>query len=82
MKKIVIYSKDNCPYCTQAEKLTSQLAARDKSLQWFILKLGYDYTTNEWKMLFPEAKTYPQIVVDGENIGGWTEFQELVMNQF
>ena len=48
---------------------------------------GYDLT---YKMLdedfdrealmetFPGARTFPQIIVDGKKIGGYTEFKQLV----
>jgi len=28
---------------------------------------------------FPGARTFPQIIVDGEKIGGFTEFKALVL---
>jgi glutaredoxin len=30
---------------------------------------------------FPGARTFPQIIVDGEKIGGYTEFKALVMRE-
>jgi len=27
--------------------------------------------------MFPTARTFPQIVVDGKNIGGYTDFEPL-----
>ena len=39
--------------------------------------LDQDYTREDFFKKFPTARTFPQIVVDGENIGGYTEFEPL-----
>jgi len=40
--------------------------------------LDEDFTRDELFEIFPEARTFPQIIVDGNKIGGFTEFQKLV----
>jgi glutaredoxin 3 len=40
--------------------------------------LDEDFTREELFEKFPTARTFPQIVVDGESIGGFTELKELV----
>jgi glutaredoxin len=32
----------------------------------------------EFVTLFPSAKTFPQIVVDGIHVGGYADFQEVM----
>ena len=41
-------------------------------------KLGTDFDGLEMFETFPSARTFPQIIVDGEKIGGYTEFEKLI----
>ena len=43
--------------------------------------LDEDFTREELMEKFPTARTFPQIVVDGTSIGGFTEFKSLVDKQ-
>ena len=38
--------------------------------------LGKDFTRGELFELFPESKTFPQIRIDGQNIGGYAQLRE------
>ena len=67
---IEIYTKDNCPYCTSAKQL---LGIHKKDYVEF--KLGEDFTREILLSKFPEAKSYPVIVVDGFHIGGFDQLQ-------
>jgi len=71
--KIVIYSKDNCPFCDKAIGL-----AKLKKTELTIKKLGVDFDMQNLLEKFPTARTFPQIVIDGENIGGYTEFSQII----
>ena len=73
--KVTICSKDNCGYCTKAIQL-----AKEKKVDLQVLKLDVDFTMEWLHSTFPTARTFPQIIVDGENIGGYTEFKELFNN--
>ena len=72
---IEIYSKPDCPYCVQAETLCKQNAIL---IDYKKFMLDEDFTREELFEKFPTARTFPQIVVDGESIGGFTELKELV----
>lgn len=65
-----VFGKDNCPYCVKAKKL---LAGAGLSFNY--VRVGEDMSVEEFKKLFPSAKTVPQItvLVDGEvnHIGGY-----------
>ena len=43
--------------------------------------LDEDFTREELMEKFPTARTFPQIVVEGQSIGGFTEFKALVDKQ-
>jgi len=65
---IEIWSKPNCVFCDKAEMLCKM-----KSLEFKKYMLYEDYTTEDFFKLFPDARTFPQITMDGEYIGGFTE---------
>ena len=65
---VVIYSKPDCPYC-----VNSKLLLQSKNISYRELKLNEDFTREHLSELFPNAKTFPVIVIDGFNIGGYTQ---------
>jgi glutaredoxin len=46
-------------------------------ISYKVFKLGVDFGREEMLTKFPTARTFPQIVVDEQNIGGWQEFQKI-----
>ena len=72
---IEIYSKPDCPYCVQAENLCKQNAIL---IDYKKYMLDEDFTRDELFEKFPTARTFPQITLDGESIGGFMEFKEIV----
>tara|TARA_R100000030_G_scaffold8196_2_gene5608 strand:+ start:2425 stop:2640 length:216 start_codon:yes stop_codon:yes gene_type:complete len=68
--EIKIYSKPNCMYCDKAKM---KLAKYNPT----ILMLDVDYTKEEFFNLFPYAKTFPQIIINGNKIGGYSELDGL-----
>jgi glutaredoxin len=70
---VKIFGKDNCAYCTMAKNLCEQ-----KGVDYEYLKLGDDYQQDEFFETFPGARTFPQIQIDGGNIGGFMELKELI----
>lgn len=78
MNKVVIYSKEHCSYCVRAENACKELCEKDKDVSYMVLKLDEDYTKLEFSTIFPNARTVPQIIIDGVQIGGWNEFEPKV----
>ena len=72
--KALIWSKDNCSFCVSAKNL---LTARD--IEFEERKIGHGYTREQLLESVPNAKTVPQIFLDGEHIGGYTELKEKLM---
>jgi len=70
---IEIYGKDFCPYCDKAVSLAESL----EGSSFVYKKLDKDFTREELFEQFPGARTFPQIKIDGENIGGYSEFFSL-----
>ena len=73
---IEVYSKDNCSYCTQAKQLL-----RIHGKDYVEYKLDEDFTREILLSKFPEAKTYPVIVVDGFNIGGFDQLTKYITEE-
>ena len=70
---VEIYSKPACPFCVQAQNLAEQKGYEDTYKM-----LDEDFTREELFETFPGARTFPQIIVDGEKIGGFTDFKAMV----
>jgi glutaredoxin len=70
---VEIYGKDNCAYCTKAINL-----AEIQHMNFTYKKLGVDFNRDEMLSMFPSARTFPQIKVDGHSIGGYEQFMEYV----
>jgi glutaredoxin len=73
---IEIYSKENCTFCASAKNL---LTSRNKLFTEH--KLGVDYTKEQLLEKFPNAKTFPIIVVDGYHIGGFVELNKILTEE-
>jgi glutaredoxin 3 len=70
---VEIYGKDNCPYCDMAKNL-----AVKEGHEMTYKKLGTDFDGLEMFETFPGARTFPQIIVDGEKIGGYMDYEKFV----
>ena len=70
---IEIWSKPNCIFCDKAEAL-----CKLKGLEYKKYMLDVDFSREELVEKFPSARTFPQITIDGELIGGYTEFEAKV----
>ena len=68
--KAVVWSKANCPYCVQAKMLLSQ-----KGIEIEERKIGESYTREDLLAAIPSAQTVPQIIIDGEYVGGFKELR-------
>ncbi len=74
--KAVIWSKYHCPYCDQAKALMKQ-----KGIQFEEKKVGDGYTKEDLLEAVPTARTVPQIFLDGNLIGGFTELKKYLEEQ-
>ena len=68
MKNFTVYSKDGCPYCVKIIQVL-QLA----ELQYVEYKLGRDFDKQSFYGEFGEGSTFPQVVLNGDNLGGCSE---------
>jgi glutaredoxin 3 len=71
MAKAVLWSKYQCPYCDQAKALLTQ-----KGYTIEERKIGDGYTKEDLLEAVPTARTVPQIFINEELIGGFTELKQ------
>jgi glutaredoxin len=69
--KAIVWSKERCPYCDQAKALLKQ-----KGIEFEERKVGDGYTKEDLLEAVPSARTVPQIFLDGNLIGGFTELKK------
>jgi glutaredoxin len=69
--KAIVWSKYHCPYCDQAKALLTS-----KGIQFEEKKIGDGYSKEELLEAVPNARTVPQIFLDGELVGGFTELKQ------
>ena len=68
--KAVVWSKESCPACMQAKALLTQ-----KGIEFEERKIGAEYTREDLLEAVPEARSVPQIFIDGELVGGFPELR-------
>lgn len=73
---VVIYTKDKCNYCVSAKTFL-----KSKNIPFTEMALGLDFTRETLLEMFPTAKTFPVVVVDGFNIGGFSELVSTINEQ-
>ena len=67
--KVIIYSKNNCGYCDRAKIILQKYNPK-------IRMLNEDYTREEFFTKFPNAKTFPQIIINNKLVGGYNELEK------
>jgi len=70
---IHIWGKPACPSCTKAKALCEQ-----RGYQYEYLEMGRDFTREAVLEEFPSARTFPQIVINGQKIGGYEAFLKYI----
>ena len=68
LMNFTVYSRDGCPYCTKIQEVM-QLA----ELKHVIYKLDRDFDRDSFYEQFGQGSTFPQVVLNGDNLGGCTE---------
>jgi|TARA_B100001964_G_C14245118_1_gene607036 glutaredoxin len=72
LRDVVVYSKDNCPFCVKAKGLLDKL-----KVDYTTKNVGQDITLEElYKELKKQVRSVPQIVINGELIGGYNQLVE------
>jgi len=67
--KAEIYSKNNCVFCDKAKMRLGKYNPR-------IFMLDKDFTREEFFQKFPNARTFPQIIINDKHIGTYNELEK------
>ena len=73
MTKAIVWSKDNCTFCDQAKALLEQ-----RNIAYEERKIGSGYTREDLLEAVPTARTVPQIFVNNNHVGGFTELRQYI----
>ena len=69
----IVWSKDNCAFCDQAKALLEQ-----RNIAYEERKIGNGYTREDLLAAVPTARTVPQIFVNNNHVGGFTELRKYI----
>jgi glutaredoxin 3 len=69
--KAIVWSKNACPFCDQAKNLLKL-----KGIEFEERNISTDWTREQLLEAVPDARTVPQIFLDEQLIGGFTELRK------
>jgi glutaredoxin len=69
--KAIVWSKDSCSFCTQAKALLES-----KGIEYEERNVSQNWTREQLLEAVPMARTLPQIFLDQEFVGGFTELRK------
>ena len=69
--KAIVWSKDQCPYCVQAKALLES-----RGIEYEERNVSRDWTREQLLEAVPTARTLPQIFLNEEHVGGFTELRK------
>ena len=67
--KAEIYSRTNCVFCDKAKMRLAKYNPK-------IFMLNKDFTREEFFQKFPNARTFPQIIINNKHIGTYNELEQ------
>jgi len=67
-KNFTVYSKDGCTHCKQIIEVLGL-----SELNYVEYKLDIDFSKEAFYGQFGEGATFPQVVLNGDNLGGTQE---------
>lgn len=72
MSKVVVYSKDNCPYCRLAKDLLSS-----RQVAFEEIRIDLDDSKRDEMIRLSNRRTVPQIFINDQSIGGYDDLAAL-----
>ncbi len=74
-KKLTLIIRHGCIYCEMAKDLLNE-----KEIPYKLMVLDEDFSREEFYEMVPNAKTFPQVLVNGKSIGGYEELSIEINN--
>lgn len=69
--KAIVWSKNDCAFCVQAKKLLES-----KGIEYEERNINNGWNREDLLAAVPNARTVPQIFLEGELVGGFTELRK------
>jgi glutaredoxin 3 len=76
MARAIVWGKNYCTYCDQAKRLLKM-----KGIDFEERNINLDWTKEQLLEAVPNARTVPQIFLDGELVGGFTDLQNILKEE-
>ena len=73
--KAIVWSKDNCGQCLQAKNMLLL-----RGIEFEERKIGDGWTKEQLLESVPDARSVPQIFLNDEYVGGFTELKDRLQN--
>ncbi len=73
MQKIVVYSKENCPYCVMAKNLLKKKGVEEIEE----IRIDLDPTQRDHMIEITGKRTVPQIFIGSTHVGGFDDLSAL-----
>ena len=71
-----VYTKDGCPYCDKVKQVLQLTESK-----FVVYNLGEHFEKKEFYGEFGQGSTFPQVVVDGNKLGGCVDTIEYLKEQ-
>lgn len=71
-----VYSKPGCPYCDKIKAVLKQY-----NFDHTVKTLNEDFTREDFYQQFGEGSTFPQVIKDGEKLGGCVDTVKYLKEQ-
>lgn len=68
MISVIVWTKENCPSCVKTKTLLD-----NRKISYELRQVGEDWTREQLLESIPTARSVPQIVINGNNIGGYEQ---------
>lgn len=72
MAKIIIYTKENCPYCRMAKEFFT-----NRKIPFEEIRIDLDPNKLEEMLQLSKKRTVPQIFINDQSIGGYDDLATL-----
>lgn len=69
---ILLYTKENCPYCVWAKELLTR-----RQLSYTEIRIDLDPQKLSEMLHLTQRRTVPQIIINGQAIGGFDDLKAL-----
>lgn len=81
---VVIFGRPDCPFCVKAKDLAEKYSLERDDVEYRYVDIHKEGITKEdlSKTCGFDVQTVPQIFIDKQHIGGYTEFSQLDIDDF